>query len=190
MGVSNSFTLKLKHMKKLIFSAIALFAGATAFAQTAQIDQFFQKYEGKEGFTSVVVTEKLFSWVASAADNAEEWQSVAGDIKGIHILVYENAEGETRSGQYYNEFMASVPTTGFEELLNVTSETEKVRLYGKKIEGSKLTDMLMVCDADGEFVLISIMGAIDLDKISKMSDLDIEGLDELKKLENSGTEQK
>ncbi len=175
-------------MKKLMLSLITLIAGSAAFAQTQQIDAFFQKYEGKEGFTSVIVSEKLFSWVASAADDTQEWQSAVEGIKGIRILVYENTEGNSLSGQYYNEFMTSVPVTGYEELMDVNAEGEKVKLYGRNITGSVLNDMLLVCDADGEFVMISIMGAIDINKISDIGDLDIEGLDELKKIETPAAE--
>lgn len=172
-------------MKKLLFSAIALFAGSIVFAQTTQIDQFFQKYEGKEGFTSVIVSEKLFSLVASVSDDSEEWSAVVDGIKGIRVLVYEGDSVNPRSGQYYNEFMSTVTTAGFDELMNVTSDNEKVRLYGKSVTGSTLNDMLLVCDADGEFVMISILGVIDMDKIGKISDLDIDGLDQLKTIEEN-----
>lgn len=172
-------------MKKMLFTACALMISAMAFAQTAQIDQFFNKYEGKEGFTSVIVTEKLFALVASATTDDADISNVIEGIKGIRILVYENAEGETKSADYYNEFMTTVGTNGYEELMKVNAEGEKVKLYGKNITGSTLNDMLMVCDADGEFVMISIMGAIDLSKISQISDIDIEGLDELKKVEET-----
>lgn len=178
-------------MKKILLSATALLAASMMYAQSSQIDQFFQKYEGKEGFTSVIVTEKLFSLVASATEESAEWDALVDGIKGIRILVYENEEGAaTKSGQFYNEFMSTVNTSGFDELMNVTSETEKVKLYGKSVTGSTLNDMLLVCDADGEFVMISILGAIDLSKISQISDLDIEGLDELKKIEETNTDQK
>lgn len=170
-------------MKKMLLSACALIIGSAAFAQTPQIDAFFQKYEGKEGFTSVQVSETLFSWIASATDDTEEWQSVVDGIKGIRILVYENTDSTAQSGKFYNEFMSSVPLTGYQELMDVKAEGEKVKLYGQNITGSVLNNMLLVCDADGEFVMISIAGAIDISKISELGDMDIDGLEELKKLE-------
>jgi len=176
-------------MKKQIALATAILAMGTLVAQNASVDQFFAKYEGQEGFTSVNVSETLFEWVATAAEESDEWKSVVEGIKGVRILVYENTENDARSGQLYQEFMSSSPATGYEELMDVTSDNEKVKLYGRNIEGSVLQDMLLVCDADAEFVLISIVGAIDLKSISKIADMDIEGLDELKKLEQENIEE-
>ena len=172
-------------MKKLLLSAI-LFASATiGFSQNVKIDEFFKKYEGQEGFTSVFVTEKLFALAASAVGSDPELHNVVDGIKGIRILVYENTENNAKSGAYYNEFMSSVSTAQFEELMTVNSEGEKVKFLGKVTNGSIISEMLLVCDADGEFVMISIVGEIDMKDISKLSEMGIEGLEELKTIEEN-----
>ncbi len=172
-------------MKKLLSVVCIMGISMITFAQSAQIDQFFQKYEGKEGFTSVNVTEKLFSIFASAASNDAELQSVVEGLKGIKVLVYENEEGSTKSGDYYKELSAALPLSTYEELMTVNSETDKVRILGKMASDKVINELLIVCDADGEFVLVSIMGLIDVEKISKLSEMNFDGMDELKKLDNN-----
>ena len=154
-----------------------------AIAQSTDLDQFFHKYEGKEGFTSVNVSEKLFSLCASALTSDPEMQSMVDGFKSIKVLVYENAEGTPRSGEFYKEASEAIPRSQYEELMTLNSEGEKVVMLGK-LESEKVIDeLLFLCDADGEFVLVSIIGKIDMEKISKLSDMNIEGLDELKKVE-------
>lgn len=169
-------------MKKLLLLTILFATTALAFAQNAQIDAFFKKYEGKEGFTSVVVSQKLFALAASAVSTDVELQSVVEGIKGVKILVYENTEGNAKSGEFYKDFVANVNTTQLDELMSVNSSTEKVKLYGKASGDKAIDELLLVCDADGEFVMVSITGIIDFEKIGRLSQIDIEGFDELEKL--------
>lgn len=171
-------------MKKLILSAILFAAATSLFAQNAQIEQFYQKYEGKEGFTSVKITEKLFALAASATGSDPDIQNVVDGIKGIQILVFENTENNAKSGEYYREFMSTVSTSNFDELMTVNSEGDKVKFYGKMASEKVLNEMLLVCDSDGEFVMISILGEINMEDISKLSEMDIDGLEELKKVED------
>ena len=55
-----------------------------------------------------------------------------------------------------------------------------MRFYGKMASDKILNEMLLVCDSDGEFVMISILGEINMEDISKLSEMDINGLEELK----------
>ncbi|MFI5171259.1 MAG: DUF4252 domain-containing protein [Chitinophagales bacterium] len=171
-------------MKKLVIAIFTLASGLTAVAQNVQIDQFFQKYEGKPGFTSVNVSEKLFTLFASAAGDDPELQSVVEGLKGIKVLVYENEEGTSKSAEYYKEFSTALPQNIYEELMTVNSENDKVIIMGKLASEKVLDELLVLCDADGEFVLVSIIGKIDIEKISKLSDIDIDGLDELEKMDD------
>ena len=64
---------------------------------------------------------------------------------------------------------------------------ELVRILGKMESDKVINELLILCDADGEFVLVSLFGTIDVEKISKLSklsDINIEGLDELDNLED------
>jgi len=172
-------------MKKLLLLTIFSVSAVLTFAQNVQVDAFFKKYEGKEGFTSVVVSEKLFALAASAVGTDPELQSVVDGIKGVRILVYENTEANVKSGEYYNDFVSTVTTTQFDELMAVNSATERFKLFGKVTSDKVIDELLLVCDADGEFVMVSIVGTIDIEKISKLSEMGIEGFDELEKIQDN-----
>jgi len=172
-------------MKKIILSAAMMAISALSFAQADALDQFFQKYEGKPGFTSVNVSEKLFALVASAApsDDPELKQLVEG-IRGVQVLAFENEEGNAKSKEYYKEAQAVLPTNGFEELMTVQSEDEKVLLLGKVSSESVIDEMILICDDNSEFVLVRIEGKIDMKNISRLSEMGIDKLDELEKIED------
>ena len=173
-------------MKKNVLIALALTVSGTLFAQNKQVDQFFSKYEGKPGYTSVMVSEKLFELVASAAPESEaEIKDMVGDLQGIRVLVYEQEDAATRSAELYKEASSAISFDSYEELLTVFDEGEKVRLMVKQDPANKeiINELLILVSGD-EFVLVDIFGKIDLNKISKLADnLDIEGLDELKQLD-------
>lgn len=173
-------------MKKMALLILAFVASAAVFAQNKQVDQFFKKYEGKTGYTSVMVSEKLFELVASAAPEAEaDIKDMVGDLQGIRVLVYEQEDAPARSQELYKEASAAISFDAFEELLTVYDEGTQVRLLVRQ-DGSNadvINELLILVSGD-EFVLVDIFGKIDLKKISKLADsMDIEGLDELKNLD-------
>ena len=68
-------------------------------------------------------------------------------------------------------------------LLNFQRKEQRL-LFGEMASDKILNEMLLVCDSDGEFVMISILGEINMEDISKLSEMDINGLEELKKVED------
>ncbi len=167
-------------MKKIILSAAMLIGSLTAFSQANALDLLFEKYEGKPGFTSVNVSEKLFALAASAmpVDEAEIKGLVDG-IKSVKILVFENTEGNARSIEYFKEAQAALPNAGYEELMTVQSDGEKVIMLGKTSSESVLEDLIMIVLDETEFVLIKIVGTIDMKNISKFSEMGLDHLDQL-----------
>lgn len=177
-------------MKKIILSAAMLIGSLSAFSQAESLDRMFDKYEGKPGFTTVNVSEKLFALVASAApaDETEVKELVEG-IKSIKILVFENTEGNAKSMEYYKEAEAVLPGSGYEELLTVNSEGEKVIMLGKTTGESVINELIMLVMDDAEFVMIKIVGTIDLKNISKISEMGVDHFDNLN-IEIESTEEK
>ncbi|MEZ5014932.1 MAG: DUF4252 domain-containing protein [Chitinophagales bacterium] len=172
-------------MKRIVSAfALALLCGA-AMAQTSTFDQLYDKYAGKEGFTSVEVSQKLFALAASAVSDDPELQTLVDGLKGVRVLVFENEEGNANSKMYYKEFTAAIPNGKFDELMKVHSEETQVVLLGKMAGENVLDEMILLCEDDGEFVMVNIIGRIDMANISKIADFNIDGLDELKKLEDA-----
>lgn len=173
-------------MKKLGLFLFVFTTSALLYAQNKQVDQFFSKYEGKTGYTSVMVSEKLFELVASAAPESEQdIKDMIGELKGIRVLVYEQEDAATVSKELYKEALSVINTAAFEELLTVYDEGEQVRMLVKQdASNQNVINELLIIVSGEEFVLVDIFGNIDLSKISKLADsMNIEGLDELKELD-------
>lgn len=170
-------------MKNLLLSLAVIGSMSTVFAQTSS-DNFFSKYEGKEGFTSVNISEKLFEMMATIAPaNEAEFKELSSGIQGIKVLVYENEIGSLRSRELYKEADATISLSGFEELMSVVDQGEKVRILSRQKTGNTLEELIILVGSDEEFVLVDIFGIIDLEMISKMAgDIDIEGFDELQNI--------
>ena len=151
-----------------------------AFAQNNAIEKYFQKYEDKESFTSVYVSEYMFSLFADIdMKNAEdkEVMEILQGLKSLQVLTTEE-DGQ----KYYEEAIKLIDQSEYKMLMKVKDGNTNVRFLIKK-EGNEVKELLLLVGGD-EFVLLSIMGNIDLKKISKLAKLmDIQGMEHLNKVE-------
>lgn len=172
-------------MKKIILLASLFAATSIAFSQADALTMFFEKYEGKSGFTSVNVSEKLFALAASATpvDQADVKELVEG-IKGVKVLAFENSEGNIKSIELFSEAQKLLPSGKYEELMTVNSDGEQVIMLGKTTSDSVIEEMILLVQDEEEFVLVWINGIIDMKNISKLSEMGIDHLDDLDKIEN------
>lgn len=171
-------------MKNIFF--VLLYTVATlsfAQAQTSAIEKFYQKYENDEEFTVVYVSQHMFSLFSDLDLDDPEDQALVElleDLKGLHILVTEkNVKSR------YSEAIGLVKDPAYEVLMKVREERTRLQFFVKR-QGNDIEELLLlVQDNDDEFVLISIVGKIDLSKISNLSEMmDIDGLEYLNRVEN------
>lgn len=167
-------------MKYLI--GIVLFLGITAqsFGQADAISRYFEKYMDDESFTVVYISPKMFNMIAKlGGDEIEpEIKEIIQDLKGLRILVNE----DTLQGmKYYKEATRTINTKGYEELMTVRDKQTRVRFMIKD-KGDIVEELLLLVGEPSQFVMLSFVGKIDLDKISKLSDMNVGGLEHLDKI--------
>ena len=170
-------------MKKIFLLALII-APAFAFAQTVTLQTFFDKYAGREGFTTVKISPKMFDLIASA-DIDEEGMEVIKDITGVNVLTYEMEEGKSSemADKLYAE-AKSLINSGYEELMSVKEDDTDLRILAKSPGNGVINDLLIVGKDDGDFVYVSVTGKIDIKKISELSKCtDVKGLQHLKDLD-------
>ena len=171
-------------MKNLKFLFIALLLGvvSSAYAQSTNvsaIDKYFQQYVEDDRFTVVYISSKLLNMFGKLdiknmeMDDAQTKAIIelASDLEGIRILVAEeNAAG------FYKEAKTKINTKEYEVLMTVRSEGDNVEFLIKDDGNKTIHELLLLVGGEDEFVLMSFVGKIDLDKVSKLiNEFDDEG---------------
>lgn len=159
-----------------------LIASQGAFAQNNAIEKYFQKYEDNEAFTSVYVSEYMFSLFADLDmedPNEKEVMEILEGLKGLQVLTTDETPKK-----YYEEAINTINQKEYKVLMKVKDENANVRFLIKK-EGKEVKELLLLVGGD-EFVLLSIVGSINLSKISKLAKhVNIDGLEHLDKVEEA-----
>ena len=166
-------------MKKLIFLSTAIWIATLLQAQTNAIDELFDKYSEKEGFTSIYISSKLLGMFSSKDENRSEGDDIIKRLKSIRILTVEDSLLNS-SVNFYKELGKKLDYSGYEELM-VVKEGSDITKFLIMQKGDIITELLVVAGGPGENVLISIKGDLDLKTISDLSKST--GIDELKDLE-------
>ena len=164
---------------KWIFFFPLLLLGTGVFAQDDAIGKFFSKYVEDSRFTVVSISPKMFRLMSKV-----NWDTIPSDLKQTvsHLTSLRILSTETTPGVFYKEAMARIDRKEYEELITVRSDKDNVRFMVKE-QGDVIHELLMVAvDKDG-FTMMSFVGNIDLDKLSRLSsDMGIKGMENLKNI--------
>lgn len=165
-------------MKKLLILYLLLMIPAFIRAQGNPVDEVFERYSGKDGFTTVYVSPKMFSILAGMNTEDKDYQNLMTRIKSIRILS-EKADSLHVPVFFGRELLKKMPAAGYEDLMIVKDETGEVRFMIMETK-NKITELVMVSGGKGSTV-VSITGDLDLKTIADLSDKT--GIEELKDLD-------
>jgi len=167
----------MKLLKSLLVTAAML--GVFAFSAVGQtsedaISKYFNKYLEDERFTVVYISPKMFELFDNMNlelddEEAQAIKSVVKDLRGLRILVAEDAD--TRA--LYNEAASTINTKEYETLMTVRNKNQDDVQFLIKDEGSEgavINELLLLVGSSDTFVLMSFIGQIDLNNISKLSE--------------------
>lgn len=174
-------------MKKLIvlFTLICLVPDIQA--QTNPIDEMFNKYSEKEGFTVVTISGKMFSMFADMDEENKSADNVVSKLKSIRILSVEDTLLNVNLN-FYSELSKKLNMSVYEELMLVKEGKDITRFLIKQT-GSTISELLIVTGGPGGNSLISIKGDLNLKSISELSkSVGIEELKSLDKIEKESPE--
>jgi hypothetical protein len=151
-------------------------------AQTDAITRYFDKYLEDDNFTVVYITPKMFQMIAKLDlkdKDAREIKEILQDLKGLRIL-----QTEVNPVQHYKEVTAQFNAAEYELLMTVRDKGDNVRFWTKESNGL-ITELLMLVGGQKEFTMISFIGNIDLNKISKLANnLKVDGIEHLGKIKD------
>jgi hypothetical protein len=152
-------------------------------AQTNPIEELFDKYSEKDGFTTVTISGKLLNLFAdkdSKNNKNENGKNVINRLTSIRILSVEDSLLNQKLN-FYTELSKKINLSAYEELM-VTKEGQNVTKFLIRQKGDIITELLILSGGPGNNSLISITGDLDLKSLSELSK--DTGIDELEDLDN------
>jgi hypothetical protein len=164
-------------IRRLAFLLPLLLLAAGTFAQDDAIGKFFGKYVDDSRFTVVSISPKMFRLLSKV-----NWDTVSPDLKqtvsklqSLRIL-----STSTTPQVFYKEALTRIDRKEYEELITVRSSKDNVHFLVKE-NGDLIHELLMIAVDEDGFTLMSFVGDIDLDKLSRLSSsMNIKGMENLK----------
>ena len=161
-----------------IAPVLALFSGG-AYAQSGGYFDFTQ-VPGlpDQPQVQIELPEAMIIFISTAAGNDPEVADAFAGIKNIRVLVYEELEDPAAVLEFVEDSSGKLEAAGWQRLVYVHDEGEKVRIYAK-LEGSNMVGMTVMIvgdeesddpsDGPGEAVFINIAGDIDPAKLGRIA---------------------
>ena len=168
--------------KKIVVTLVFVLASSTIFAQTA-----FDKFDGQDGVTSIIVNKKMFDLMSKVKVDASdrETQQYLSLIKKLDNLKVFTTKSTRVEGEMKAVAEKYIKTAGLEELMRVNDNGRNVKILVKSgATDSQIRELLMFIEGakNDDTVLMSLTGNFDLNEISILTDkMRIPGGDDLKK---------
>jgi len=153
-------------MKRLLLFTILTITFTFVYGQKS-IDALFDKYAGKEGFTTVTINGdllKLFRCLDSDDDHDDN--SIPASITGIRILSQEDKT--LKVGNFYDMVINDIDINLYEEFMRVKNSDQDLRML-VRTEGKKIKEFLLIAGGEDNAV-IQIKGSLTFDEAKKLSD--------------------
>lgn len=168
-------------MKKYLVTLVLTLMPSIFFGQNA-----FDKYDGQEGVTAVIIGKKMFEMMGNVKSNdkdAQQYMDLVKKLESLKVFVTSSpkvtADMKATSAKY-------LKSAALEELMRVNDGGKTVKIYVKSgASSTKVKELLMFIEGGGgkdDTVLMSLTGNFDLNEISLLTDkMNLPGGDALKK---------
>ena len=167
-------------MKNLMLVALVAVSGSV-FSQNA-IDKYFGYLDGDTSLTKVTVNSKmfeLFTYMEAETEEEKEFVEMVSNLESLKVIVKEDAADAEK---LFNEAIKK-PGKEFELLMEVDKNPEHFYFLIKETNGV-VDELLMIGNSDGEFIILSLTGKIDLAQLSTLSrQMNIGSMKHLEKLD-------
>jgi hypothetical protein len=169
-------------MKKIFLSFTALCFALIVQAQSNPVDEMFNKYSDKQGFTVVSISSKMLGMFANKDAANKDTDDIISRLKSIKILSVEDSL-LNKNLNFYTELSKKLDLSVYEELMVVKSGPDMTKFLIKQT-GKVITELLVIIGGPGGNSLISIKGDLNLKNISDLSkSLDMQELKSLDKID-------
>lgn len=170
--------------KKIVF-IISLFVLLPIFSQAQSL---FDKYDGQDNVTSIIVNKKMFDLMSKvkmeATDKeAQKYLSLIKKLDNLKVFMTSSAKTTADMKANVEKYQKS---SNLDELMRVNDGGKNVKIYVKSGNtDSQVKELLMFIENDSakdKTVLMSLTGDFDLNEISTLTNkMNLPGGDALKK---------
>jgi hypothetical protein len=150
-------------MKKLLLIT-ALIITVNILSAQKSIDYLFEKYAGKDGFTTVTLNGALCKLASCFSDDDDENQ-MPDSVTEIRILTQDDQNMKVEN--FYDMVIRDIDLNSYEEFMRVKESDQDLRIL-VKTEGKKFREFLLIAGGQDN-VLIQIKGNLTLDDAKKLS---------------------
>ncbi|MBW1853984.1 MAG: DUF4252 domain-containing protein, partial [Deltaproteobacteria bacterium] len=115
-------------------------------------EKVYEKYAGKDGFTSVSITKELFQMImkmeidGEGTEKVKELQNMMEQLDGLKVLSFESDENPEKLKSLYKEFKALFPPSDYKELMSVKENGNNFRFLTRQAENGKILEMVMLAE--------------------------------------------
>jgi hypothetical protein len=167
-------------MKKLFLFFTALSLTLVIKAQSNPVDDMFNKYSERDGFTVVTISSRMFGMFSNLDSEDKDADDLIHKLKSIRILSVEDSL-LNKNINFYTELSKKLDLSAYEELMVVKGGKDVTKFLIKQ-NGKMISELLVITGGPGGNSLISIRGDFNLKNISELSKST--GIKELEGLEN------
>lgn len=179
---NNKMKNNFNKSKKLILTLVFTLVSSTFFAQA-----IFDKFDGQEGVTSIIVNKKMFDLMSKVKMDAsdketQQYQSLIKKLDDLKVFTTKSARIEGEMKVVADKYIKSA---GLEELMRVNEDGKRIKILVKSgVSDSQIRELFMFIEGakNEDTVLMSLKGNFDLNEISVLTNkMKIPGGEDLKK---------
>ena len=153
-------------MKKSVLLVVLMVIGNLTFGQSI-IEKHYQKYVEDENVTHVFVSSKFFDFATAITsgmddEDVKELSEFAANIESFSLIKVPQLKDAVAE---YNKGMSSLPSS-YDELVRVRAEGNRFTVLVDE-EDDIVYELVGLGIADGDFIAFSLIGELDLNKISE-----------------------
>lgn len=154
-------------MKNVLLLTVLIFI---TFALSAQksVDRLFEKYSGKDGFTTIDISGDLLNLAATLEDedNNDSSDEIKAKITGIRILTQK--EDFLAGENFIDAIKKDVAFNDYEEFMRVKESDQDLRML-VKTQGRRIKELLVISGGK-ENAIIQIKGDMSVSDARKLSE--------------------
>ena len=150
-------------MKRLLVFIVLTITATLVYGQKS-IDDLFDRYAGRDGFTTVTINGNLLKLAHCLGDNDEK-DAFPLNITEIRILAQEDSSIKVEN--FYNSVIKDIDLKNYDEFMRVKKSDQDLRMLVRS-EGNKFKEFLLIAGGESN-ALIQVKGNMTYEEAKKFS---------------------